>query len=448
MEWWRQLKDFFKQGLWQEEGWSQFSLWPRNLLRILVLAAVGLVRNRFLVRASALAYSTVLALIPLLALLFAILKGLGIQRLLGHHLLERLAPGSQEFATQIFQYIENTRVTSLGVFGVVVLLLALVVVMTNVEQAFNETWKVSHTRPLRRKLTDYLSIFMIFPILMAGAISFSSALIGHPEIRRLLFDFLPSAFFYATSSLISLGVLWLAFTFIYVVMPNTQVRLASALLGGIIGGSLWQMAQWIFTIFQGAATYYNAIYGALYHLLFLVIWMFWSWLIVLFGNEVAHAHQCLDRLSREYRRSPSTPEPVDEYLALAGLTAIGARFLRHQEPLSLEELRGLLPGGNILALRVAGLLQDCKLVVQVASPGENSSPRFLPGLPLDRITVKEVLDRLRQARGQALSRALDEGSHLASGLKTLLESAPSPQQSQTLEELINHWFKEPETPQH
>jgi len=443
MDRWQKLKDFFKRGLWLDEGWEPGALLGLKLLRILVLAARGLVQNRFLVRSSSLAYSTVLALIPLLALLFAIFKGLGIQRLLAHHLLERLAPGSQEFATQIFQYIENTRVTSLGVFGVVVLLLALVVVMTNVEQAFNETWKVSQTRPLRRKLSDYLSIFMIFPILMAGAISFSSAFLRHPELQRLLFDFLPSAFFYATSTLVSLGVLWLAFTFIYMVMPNTRVRLLSALLGGVIGGSIWQLAHNIFVMFQAAATYYNAIYGALYHLLFLVIWMFWSWLIVLFGNEVAYAHQHLGRLTREYRRASPLPEPVDEYLALTGLTAIGARFLRCQEPLSLEELARLLPGGNHLAPRVAGLLQGCKLVVQVAPAGEDSSPRFVPAVPLDRITVKEVLDCLRQARGQALSCSLEGGPDLAAGLKEMLESAPaSPWLSLSLQELVDRWFKE------
>ena len=441
MEWWLQLRDFFKRGLWQDEGWSRAGLLLLKLLRILVLSAWGLGQKRSLVRASALAYSTVLALIPLLALLFALLKGLGIQRLLADHLLERLAPGSQEFAAQIFQYIENTKVTSLGVFGVVVLLLALVVVMTNVEQAFNEIWKVSRTRPWRRKLSDYLSIFMIFPILMAGAISFSSAFVHHPEIRRLLFDFLPSAFFYATSTLVSLGVLWLAFTFIYVVMPNTHVSLRSALLGGIIGGSVWQTAQWIFAMFQGAATYYNAIYGALYHLLFLVIWMFWSWLIMLFGTEVAYAHQHLDRLTREQRRSPPCPEPVDEYLALAGLAAIGARFLRRQEPLSLEELECLLPGSNNLAPRVAQLLQGCNLVVQVAPAAENSSPRFLPGLPLDQITVQEVLDCLRQTRGKALSSSLEGAPDLAASLKALVENAPSPQLAQSLQELINQWFK-------
>lgn len=442
------IKDFSQRRLWQDEGWSPVGLFFLKGLRVLILAGGSLVQSRSLVRASALAYATVLALIPLLALLFAILKGLGIQRVLAGHLMDRLAPGSQEFAAQIFQYIENTQVTSLGVFGVVVLLLALVVVMTNVERAFNETWKVSQTRPWRRKLSDYLSIFMIFPILMAGVISFSSAFAGHPEVRRLLSGILPPAFYTATTGLVSLGILWLAFTFIYVVMPNTHVRLRSALLGGIVGGSVWQAAQWIFALFQGAATYYNAIYGALYHLLFLVIWMFWSWLIVLFGTEVAYAHQNLERLSRDFRRSPPPPEPVDEYLALAGLAAIGARFSQRRTPLSLEELGRLLPSGNNLAVRVAGLLQDCNLVVQVASAEPDNSPQFLPSLPLDQITVAEVLESLRRVRGEVLARTLEEEPGLAAGLKALVEGSRSyPLPSLSLQELVNQWFKGTESPQ-
>ncbi len=447
MELWFKIEDFFRRGVWQDEGWSPAALYPVRALRVLIMAGRSLVQTRTLVRTSALAYSTILALIPLLALLFAILKGLGIQRMIAGHLLERLAPGSQEFATQIFQYIENTQVTSLGVFGVVVLLLALVLVMTNVERAFNETWKVTQTRPLRRKLSDYLSIFMIFPILMAGAISISTAFTGHPEISRLLSTILPAAFYTATSGLVSLGVLWLAFTFIYVVMPNTHVRFWSALLGGIVGGSIWQLAQWIFALFQSHATYYNAIYGALYHLLLLVIWMFWSWLIVLFGTEVAYAHQNLDRLSQDWRRPPPPPEPVDEYLALAALAAIGARYSRRQQPLSLEELARILASSNNLAGRVARLLQDCRLVVQVAATGPENSPRYVPSLPLDQVTVKEVLTCLRQVRVEILAQTLEEEPELAAGLRALVASAPSPAwQSLSLQELVADWFKEKEPP--
>jgi membrane protein len=436
-------KEFFSRRVWEDEGWSPYRLLAVKALRVLILAFLGLARNRSLVQASALAYSTILAMIPLLALLFAILKGLGIQRLLAVHLMEQLAPGSQEFASQIFQYIENTQVTSLGVFGVVVLLLALVVVMTNVERAFNETWKVSRTRPWRRKLSDYLSIFMIFPVLMAGALSFSTALLGHPEISRLLKGVMPATFYAATGSLVSLGVLWLAFTFIYVVMPNTHVRLRSALLGGIIGGSVWQSAHMIFAWFQGAATYYNAIYGALYHLLFLVIWMFWSWLIVLFGTEVAYAHQNLDRLTRIRGGEPEAAEPVDEYLGQAALAAIGARFYQQRTPLSLEELSGLFSSRDHLASRVVETLRDCGLVAQVAVADPGDSPRFLPGMPLDRITVQEVLDCLRQRRGEVLAGTLEEEPELAAGVKALVERAASPSfASLRLQELINRWFGE------
>jgi membrane protein len=432
-----QWKEFFRHRLWQDEQWTPRGLLAAKALRLLVLAGRGLVRNDSLVRASALAYATILAFVPLLALLFAILKGLGIQRLLAGHLLDRLAPGSQEFATQIFQYIENTRVTSLGVFGVVVLLAALVIVMTNVERAFNATWRVSHTRPWLRKLSDYLSIFLIFPILMAGAITISTTFLAHPEIHRLLFGILPEAFHTATNSLVSMGVLWLAFTFIYLVMPNTQVRFRSALLGGIVGGSLWQVARWIFIVLQGAATYYNAIYGALYHLLFLIIWTFWSWLIVLFGTEVAYAHQHLDRLSREIGLSPAPPEPVDEYLALAALVGIGARFSHQEPPMSLEDLRQLLPGGDNLAGRVVRLLLDCDLVVQVAPRTPGTSPQFLPRAPLDQLTVEEVLQSLRHLRYASLSRTLSGKPELADTIKELVEClSPAQRQSLSLQELV------------
>jgi membrane protein len=431
------IKEFFCQGLWEDEGWSAWSLFLLKVLRLLILAVWGLGRHRSLVQASTLAYSTILALIPLLALLFAILKGLGIQRLLAAQLMARLAPGSQEFAAQIFQYIEDTKVTSLGVFGVVVLLAALVVVMTNVERAFNETWQVGQTRSLKRKLSDYLSIFLMFPILMAVTISISTNFLGHPEIRRLLAGILPEVVFAATTGLVSLGILWVAFTFIYLVMPNARVHFRSALIGGVAGGSLWQVAQFIFIWFQGVATYYNAIYGALYHLLFLVIWMFWSWLIVLFGTEVAYAHQHLEQLTLDWRRAPFRPEPVDEYLALAALLSISSRFYRRQPPLSLLELSQLLPGGNNLAARVARLLKDCRLVVEVAAPSPKDSPRFIPSLPLDQVTAQEALECLRQARGTALSQALNGTPQLTLLLERLLKTpSASSWHALTLQDLV------------
>jgi membrane protein len=394
-------------------------------------------RNQSLVRSSALAYATILGFIPLFALLFAILQAIGVPRMLATYTLEHLAPGSREFATQILQYIEATRVTSLGVFGVVVLLLDLVIVMTNVEKAFNKTWQVSRTRPWSRKVSDYLSIFLIFPILMAVALTFSTSFWGFRYVIEVLSGIMPAIFFTATRWMVSLGLLWFAFIFIYLVMPNTQVNFWSAVLGGVVGGTVWQVAQWIFTGIQGGATYYNAIYGALYHLLFLFIWLFWCWLILLFGTEIAFAHQNLDCLTRQLRRPVAPPEPVDEYLCLAALVSIGTRFWQRQPPLSRDELSQMLPRGNNLAHRVIQALQDCSLVLEVASDHPKSSPRFLPRLPLDQITVQEVLESLRQSRGATLDTALAGEPRLVKLLKPLTEvSCPVGWEALTIQKLV------------
>ncbi len=431
------IHDFFRHRLWQEEDRSRASRFALKCLRILVLAGRGLIRNQSLVRSSALAYATILGFIPLFALLFAILQAIGIPRLLATYFLENLAPGSQDFVNQILYYIENTKVTSLGVFGVVVLLCDLVVVMTNVEKAFNKTWQVSRTRSWSRKVSDYLSIFLIFPILMAVAVSVSTSFLGIQELRHVLEVVMPEVFFTATRWLVTLGVLWLAFIFIYLVMPNTRVSFWSAILGGVVGGSVWQVAQWIFIWIQGASAYYNAIYGALYNLLFIFIWMFWCWLILLFGTEVAFAHQNLERLTRYLRRSALPPEPVDEYLGLAALLSITARFYRRQPPVSLEELADLLPISNDLAGRVVQMLQDCNLVVEVTPTKPAPSPQFLPNFPLDQVTVAETLACLRRSREAALTQALEAEPRLAGAIEHLLEGRViCAEPSQTLKEVV------------
>lgn len=436
-----ELQDFFRHGLWQDEGRGPGQLLALKCLRVLFLAVRGLIRNQSLVRSSSLAYATILGFIPLFALLFAILKAIGVPAMIATYALEHLAPGSREFATQILQYIEATKVTSLGVFGVVALLLDLVIVMTNVEKAFNKTWHISRTRPWSRKVSDYLSIFLIFPILMAVALTFSTSFWGIQHVIQFLSGIMPAIFFTATRWLVSLGLLWFAFIFIYLVMPNTRVNLWSAVLGGVIGGTVWQVAQWIFTAIQGGAAYYNAIYGALYNLLFLFIWLFWCWMILLFGTEVAFAHQNLDCLSEERRHPSPLPEPVDEYLCLAALVSIGARFCRRQAPLSLEELSRILPRGNNLANQVTRALKNCNLVVELSPDRPKSSPRFQPNLPLDQITVKEVLDCLRESRGAALDTALAAEPRLVKLLQPLAEaSCPSAWESLTLQNLVESFI--------
>ena len=417
---------FFGETIWQPDPQGRLAPWVYKSFQILILAFKDLLFKGALLRTSALGYASVLALIPMLALLFAIFKGFGLQRLLAAHLLPQLAGGSQDFARQIISYVETTNVASLGVFGVIWLLVALMILMTNIEQAFNHIWMISRARPWWRKLSDYLSIFLLFPILMAVAISLTTVLQSHPEIQNTLKFFIPETFFSAYNLLISLGIIWLGFSFIYLVMPNTRVRVVSAVLGGFIGGTIWQAAQWLFQWFQSSAPYYNAIYGALYQILFLVIWMFWSWLIVLYGAEVAYTHQNLASLRRHFVLTSSNDQDLDdEYLALVALLSIGERFYTGGAPLSLRDLTRLFNDQEKLAAGSVEILQKCGLVTAVASNGMSGIPRFLPSRPLEQIRVKDALSCLRHDRRLRLGRLLGHTNHFSNLVGQLVEQPDS-----------------------
>jgi membrane protein len=403
-----QFRSFWSQGLWQEKATGFRALFIKSL-RVLLLSLRGLLIDRALIRASALAYLTGLALIPLLALLFAILKSLGIQRLLA-----------------------------------VALLADLIILMTNIEWAFNDTWKVGRTRPWRRKLSDYLTIFLILPLIMALAISIATNLLSHPVISHSLVKVLPEALIATTSGLVSLGLFWMAFTFIYLVMPNTRVRFLSAIIGGLVGAFLWQGAQILMAWLHTKASYYNAIYGVVYHLFFFVLWMYWSWLIVLFGNEVAYVHQNLERLSEQRRHPSPTREPVDEYVVLAALVAIAGRFLHREPPLDLEELGQSLTNGNLLASRVVETLKDFDLILEIAPTSADGPPRYVPARPLDQISVGNVLNLLRQARGGAVARVVAGEPGLANFLRRLIAGpATSPYDELNLQDLVNQEAADP-----
>ncbi len=433
--WSARMGAFWREGLWQRDALGVKGM-GLNGLRVLVLSIRGLIKNRSLIRASALAYLTGLAIIPLLALLFAILKSLGIQRLLAAPLLEHLAPGSKDFALQILYYIENTQVASLGVFGIVALLADLIILMTNVERAFNDTWQVGRTRPWRRKLSDYISIFLIFPLMLAVAISITTNILSHPSIVPLFAKFLPEALLTTSSGLLSLSLFWLAFTFIYLVMPNTRVTLWSALIGGLVGASLWESAQILLAWIHAQASYYNAIYGVVYHLLFFVLWLYWSWLIVLFGNELTYTHQNLKRLCEQRRHPAPGRDPVDEYIALAALVAVADRFLRREPPLNLEELGKTLANGDSLASRVVDTLKELNLVLEVSPAPLDGPPRYVPAIPLDQVTVGTVLNQLRQARLGTLAQAVAGEPALARLVRRVAEaSTGSPWDALSLQDL-------------
>src|ERR1051325_915033 len=260
-------------------------------IRILYRAVAGFTENRCPLLASALTYTTLLSLVPLLALMFATLKGFGVQNRLEPILIEKLSAGSEQIVRQIIGYIDKTDVKALGAVGLASLLVTAISVIGNIEFALNRIWGVQRTRNIGRKFSDYLSVLLTCPILFVAALGVTSSAQNVDVVQWFLA--LPGMGYLvlAIAAVTPYILMWIALTFLYDYLPNTRVRFASALYGGIIGGTLWQLAQWGYVHFQVGVSRANAIYGAFAQLPIFLVWLYMGWNVVLFGAMLSFTHQ-------------------------------------------------------------------------------------------------------------------------------------------------------------
>ena len=402
---WEQLKQFLTVDLWFMD--TRYGSPPlAALFRRLQLAVYvwrKFWRDNSLLRASGLTYTTLLGLVPLMALMVAVLKGLGIQRALEPFILEKLTPGLQTVAEGILVYTERIHVGSLGALGVTFLFVTMILVLTNVEMAFNQIWQVERGRPWLRKCTDYLGLIVVLPVSMFVTLSLTTFVKDTAVVRELLgIDFFGSLHL-ALLNVAPFFVMWLAFSFIYLFMPNTRVNPISAAAGGIIGGTLWQLSQWAYVHYQFGLRNYSAIYGALAQLPLLLIWIFCSWIILILGAEIAFADQNLPtyRIQQRWRARPIQDRT---YWGLRLLLLVSERFLAGMPPSTLPELAEILevPYDEMPAL-AAALVQ-----IGVLSGGQNNGQTVLPSKDLRHMKVADLVDGL-EGRAQSLEPGEMEG---------------------------------------
>ncbi|MCF6178795.1 MAG: YihY family inner membrane protein [Geopsychrobacter sp.] len=325
--------------LWEQDV-SQLNYAQVFLLRQLQTASLVIhdfLQDRCMLRASALTYTSLLAIVPLLALTFALLKAFGVQNSLEPLILEKLNVGSHEVVGSILTYVNNTQVGKLGVFGLLFLLIAVISLLSNIEDSFNHVWGVKGLRPLIRRFSDYLSVLLVGPVLLISAISMTSSLTSHQLVQRLIDMEVVGSIILTLFKMGPYLLMWIAFAVLYVFMSNTRVEWSSAFAGGILGGTLWQLAQWSYINFQVGVAKYNAIYGTMAALPIFMIWVYISWNIVLLGLEFTYARQNLRTGGRDlhgYEVNRNSYERV----ALILLVTLGRRFYRALEPVSKEAL--------------------------------------------------------------------------------------------------------------
>jgi membrane protein len=284
-------------------------LWLPTTLTAIPVAATRFVQHRCVQWAAALAYTTLIGLVPLLAALFALLKGLGLHHELTPFVMNTIGAGSPRVTQQIVEFIDKTNVRAVAVFSIMGALLATFGILTNAELCFNDIWGGVLGRPFRHKLKSFGKVVLLAPLLLVLALGLTALL--RPGTRTwMFFDawYLGDAILWFLT-LLPYALLWAACTVLYTGLPNTEVRTGAAVAGAVVAGTLWQLAQFAYVSFVIGIVRYSKVYGALWQLPILLAWTYVAWTIILFGGEVSRAHhEVTDWRVTRYRLEPQTPD--------------------------------------------------------------------------------------------------------------------------------------------
>jgi membrane protein len=422
-----------------------------------VLAGKSFVRNRCPVRAASLSYATLFALIPILAVAIgvtsSILKTQGVNEIYSviDKLVSSLMPGGtsktdghgsslnlsplsimitptnavvfrassadtnavagvtnssagsapivvsvnaqKEAAKSIHEFVQKTQSGALGLFGTLLLVVVAIRMLANIEATFNDIWGVTHGRSWISRIILYWATITLGPLLLVAAVGLAGSsyflatkgVISGTLIGSFIFELLP------------LILLWLLFALVYLLVPNTKVNFSAALIGGIIGGSLWHLNNLFGFLYASRVVSYSKIYGSLGLVPVFMAGLYFSWLILLFGAQIAYAFQNRKAYLQE-KLVENVNQRGREFVALRLMTCIGQRFQSGQPPVTLQKISTELGVPSRLAQSVLQALLAARLVVETGG----REPGFAPARPLENITAHHILHALRAGGGQEL----------------------------------------------
>ena len=398
----------------------RWKAWLYGLLRIGYVVLRDLGDGMLTLRAMSLVYTTILSMVPMLAISFSVLKGFGVHNQIEPFLRNVLAPlGDKglEISTRIIEFVENVQVGVLGFVGFIMLFYTVVSLMQKIERAFNFTWHITQARTFAQRFRDYLSVVVIGPVLVFASIGITGSMMNNSVVEGLSAMFLVGDAIQIAGRLVPYAMIITAFTFIYIFMPNTKVKFSAALTGGIVAGVLWNTAGWVFAAVIVGSTKYTAIYSTFATLIMFMIWLYLGWLILLVGASIAFYSQHPEHIGA-LRGKVSMSGRVKEKLALMTAYLIGESFYRGRPAWTAEALSQRIEAPMEAVDAVLGAFEDSGLVRRTA----DEPATFLPARPLETTPIKDVIDAVRVA---------DESSYL--NVERLPREAPVDALIETLE---------------
>jgi membrane protein len=410
---------------------------PRSLmlrqLRVMTLAVQGYQEDSCRFRASALTFYTLLSIVPVIAMLFGIAKGFGLEGRVQAEIMERFK-GQEEIATRLVTFanslLENAKGGLIAGVGVVLLFWSVMKVIGNIELSFNDIWGVTKPRSLGRKFSDYLSLLLICPILLAIAGSLTVVVSSQASLLLAKIPFLNTLgpVLLLPLQLLPYCTLWVAFTFVLIFIPNTRVKLKAGLIAGILSGTLFQVAQWAYINLQIGVAKYSAVYGSFAALPLFLIWLQTSWLILLFGAEIAFAVQNV----HTYEFEPdcaSISHSRKRLLSLLIAHLIVKRFCEEKPALDAPEISRTLEIPIRLVRQILQELVESNILSEIRKPEEEKEVLYQPARDADTLTVKRIVEALENRGASDIpvadSEELKKLTSILADFGQLVEHAPA-----------------------
>ncbi len=367
------------------------------ILRVIHLLVKELMGGQLNLRAMSLVYTTLLSMVPLLAVSFSVLKGFGVHNRIEpllYNLLEPLGPNGVEITDRIIGFVENVKVGVLGSIGVVLLIYTVVALLQKIESAFNFVWQIDNLRSLSQRISNYLSVTLVGPVLIFSAVGFTATVLNTETALRLATIEPFGTLMLYGSKLVPYILVCLAFTVIYIVIPNTRVQFGAALVGGVIAGVIWKFTGWGFAAFIASSSKYAAIYSSFAILILLLIWMYLSWLILLVGSQIAYFVQHPKYMTL-HREAIELSNRMREQLALQVMFLVGYNYYHDKQAWTLERFSDYLDLPGEPVHRTLTVLVDAGYLIEIENQGV---PVYLPTHDMERIRLADVLNDVRASR--------------------------------------------------
>lgn len=378
---------------------------PFNYFRIFILAVHGFLRDKCALRASALTYYSLLSVVPVVALVFGIAKGFGLQRLIQTRILDlaQQANWPPEVAERIISFshalLAKTKGGLVAGIGFLALVWAVLSIMGSIEDAFNDIWAVKKGRAFIRKVTDYLTVVILSPIFLVISSSATIVIAGQTAVvmKKIALLGAVSPLIVFLLKLLPYVAIWFILVLNYMILPNTKVPFKSALIAGIVTGTIYQAVQWVYIKFQVGIAHYGAVYGSFAALPLFVTWLQVSWMVVLYGAEIAVAHENQETfgLHPDYRRL-TIGERKKHLLTIWDLLA--SRFLEGEKPLNTREISTAVEIPVRLAQQTIDEMLSAGILTETSRDGDRSVA-YQPARDVEQMPHGLVVE-MWEARGR------------------------------------------------